>query len=35
MVTLVTIRDDRMAVRLTGWLEAEITVMAPGERQAA
>jgi hypothetical protein len=35
MVALVTIRDDRMAVRLTGWLEAEITLMVPGEGRAA
>jgi hypothetical protein len=35
MVALVTIRDDWTAVRLTGWLGAEITVMRPGGQRAA
>jgi hypothetical protein len=34
-VALVTIHNDRMAVRLTSWLEAEITLTLPGARHAA
>lgn len=34
-VALVTIHSDLLAVRLTGWLEAEITLTQPGTRYAA
>ncbi len=34
-VALVTINSDVLAIRLTGWLEAEITVTLPATRRAA
>lgn len=35
MVALVTSRSHRMVVRVTGWLKAEITLILPGEQNAA